>query len=567
MSVVPDRGLSGDSFRRLAAAFFGEALPVKRPAPNRCCRAGGPSEGRRGCGSCVQKGGPVMRSIFFGCIALVSAVAGAAPGEEEKTFTDLFGREPDGECVHSAVGWTDMHYAAALDLRRTILEFWKSGASPLESSGKIFDESLAKRLHGLGAEPTFSGWKADGQTPAMVAAYTNSVEALFALRPTWRTPNIDAGDYFGRTALHYAVMGNAVEAMNYLVEEAAVKDGAGLYYGADFYAIDRHGDGILHYAAAHNALEAAKEIVRRGGFDVDVRQGAPGPVAGGDFGSICGYPRLAECAATPLHRAAENDAVEVSEWLVDHGADIEARDGNGATPLLLAAGGNAVSVWEFLVRRGAKIGSTNEDGDVFIKDDHGAGPLHYAALGNAVEIWKKLVLSGANVKAENVFGVLKHAARGAAWDIWRRIVKDDVGIDYFKGAEAGSGRSLLERAAESNALVIVKWLHGKGVEVEGGDPTLLHYAARGNAVDVAKWLLDRGAEVDAKAGDENYTPLYDAADNDARDVAELLVERGASISYPHPVENRTARWLRGVAWCNSDPRLCRSGPPTCPTRG
>ena len=47
---------------------------------------------------------------------------------------------------------------------------------------------------------------------------------------------------------------------------------------------------------------------------------------------------------TPLHRAARNNAREVAVELIEHGANVHAKDKDGITPLLLAALCNAREV-------------------------------------------------------------------------------------------------------------------------------------------------------------------------------------------------------------------------------
>lgn len=73
---------------------------------------------------------------------------------------------------------------------------------------------------------------------------------------------------------------------------------------------------------------------------------------------------------TPLHQASCAGHIDVITQLLDHGADIEAKDSSGNTPLLSAVsytGGNWVSEKDertinYLLQHGADIGAANEDG-------------------------------------------------------------------------------------------------------------------------------------------------------------------------------------------------------------
>ena len=80
--------------------------------------------------------------------------------------------------------------------------------------------------------------------------------------------------------------------------------------------------------------------------------------------------------ATPLHRAAANNATETAQRLITQGADICAKDTLGRTPLHWAAWNNAAETTEVLLAQGANI---NE------KDEYGQTPLHQAARNNATE--------------------------------------------------------------------------------------------------------------------------------------------------------------------------------------
>lgn len=57
--------------------------------------------------------------------------------------------------------------------------------------------------------------------------------------------------------------------------------------------------------------------------------------------------------ATHLHAAARVGDLTAAEWLLDNGANMEARDRAGFTPLLLAVGEGRSGMVEFLTGRGA----------------------------------------------------------------------------------------------------------------------------------------------------------------------------------------------------------------------
>ena len=61
--------------------------------------------------------------------------------------------------------------------------------------------------------------------------------------------------------------------------------------------------------------------------------------------------------------AARNGDLASIEDLLDRGADIEARTGEGTTALMFASGGGQVAAVELLLDRGADIEARNDDGN------------------------------------------------------------------------------------------------------------------------------------------------------------------------------------------------------------
>ena len=76
---------------------------------------------------------------------------------------------------------------------------------------------------------------------------------------------------------------------------------------------------------------------------------------------------------TPLHAAARMGRVDIVEFLILAGADINAKDSRDLTPLHWAAGRDELSVVRVLVVRGADINAC---------DNEGATPLDFAAYAN-----------------------------------------------------------------------------------------------------------------------------------------------------------------------------------------
>lgn len=71
---------------------------------------------------------------------------------------------------------------------------------------------------------------------------------------------------------------------------------------------------------------------------------------------------------TSLHEAAALNRAEIMGLLIERGADVEARDENGATPLHLAATRQSHDAIDILLDAGASIDPTNRTGSTPLKN-------------------------------------------------------------------------------------------------------------------------------------------------------------------------------------------------------
>ena len=170
--------------------------------------------------------------------------------------------------------------------------------------------------------------------------------------------------------------------------------------------------------------------------------------------------------ATPIFASAEllktasySDATHVQQ-LLDQGADVNARDGNGNTPLILAAELSNSAAIKVLLDKGAQVNAQADDGETALISAL-RGSSKDADLKERVATAKLLLQRGANVQVSD--------ARGMTPLMW--------------AAEAPGG------------LLIVKWLLARGANVGVKDKrgmTALQYAAGVHDVAVQKVLRAHG---------------------------------------------------------------------------
>lgn len=145
--------------------------------------------------------------------------------------------------------------------------------------------------------------------------------------------NVNIGANDGNTALIEAA-GNSPEIFDLLLEKGAdlnakKEDGTGAYYNCMIHM-------LLYGREITDKDMALTELLLSEGADVD-----EAPVTG----DLQGF--------TPLIFAARENNVKVVEFLIDHGADVNAKNVKGDTPLLLAEKDGNAEIVKILKAKGA----------------------------------------------------------------------------------------------------------------------------------------------------------------------------------------------------------------------
>ena len=259
--------------------------------------------------------------------------------------------------------------------------------------------------------------------------------------------------------------------------------------------------------------------------------------------------RIGSHGRTLLWEAAYRGRLEMVDYLLDRGADVDAC-GCHFTPLLVEIspycaaryrGHEAVA--DRLIERGAAtdiytaafLGDREAVGEYLEREprlataekpQHDAGlratPLHYAVSVRRLDIVTTLLARGADPRPYSAWLI-----RFAIW----RDRADILGALIDGGADPTQADA--PRSGVSAEIAAVLAAHGAGVSVdhaEGGWPPLVFQARgdRGGNVDRVRDLLDRGADVNVR-NHKGQTALHCAAKAGFVDIVDLLLDRGADV--------------------------------------
>ena len=219
--------------------------------------------------------------------------------------------------------------------------------------------------------------------------------------------------------------------------------------------------------------------------------------------------------------------------LLEHGADVNAAQGDGMTALHWAVTNQDVEVARSLIYAGANVRAATRLSAVT--------PLWLAAQsGDAVMVYM-LLDNKAEADAANGDGVtpLMIASASGNPDVVHILIERGANPN---AAERTYGQTPLMFAAASNEADVIPVLVEKGADVATatkvrtssttepmGGLTALHYAVRQGNVEAVDALLDRGADINQVSAD-GTTPLMLATINGRFDLAMHLLERGADAT-------------------------------------
>jgi ankyrin repeat protein/glyoxylase-like metal-dependent hydrolase (beta-lactamase superfamily II) len=215
----------------------------------------------------------------------------------------------------------------------------------------------------------------------------------------------------------------------------------------------------------------------------------------------------------PLHWAAEAGRLEIVEFLIAKGADINILNVASETPLHYAATYGHKEVVDLLLKKGAKVN---------VIDQSKRTPLFLTGYSGYKDSVKLLLAAGAevNLKDNRGYSPLRWAAL--------RGHKEIVDMMIAKGADI-----TIHEAAACGHKKMIDTLIAQGIGLDSRDnesgATPLHLAVMAGQNGMIDFLVARGAGINIK-NNNGETPLDLAIERGLDEIERLLEAKGGSES-------------------------------------
>ncbi|XP_022097081.1 transient receptor potential cation channel subfamily A member 1-like [Acanthaster planci] len=338
-------------------------------------------------------------------------------------------------------------------------------------------------------------------------------------------------DKENNTALHSAVNSGSEEAVRVCIE-----------FGSPLDVLQEDDSTPLHLAASQGSLPIIKLLLSPPGSEATL--------------SMCDVEKM-----TPLHRAAMFDHVDVVEFLIAQGADMDAVDKNGYSPVLRAVSRGSFRSALLLNKNGAdcrlrdcqnrnilhlavlsgkdlmKCGLTALKSDIPVLlndvDNRGCTPIHYATRDGNIKSVKSLIELGAtvNLKDFKKQSPLHFAAKYGRFNSCKRLLDSSIGPNIINDID-GEGMTALHIAALNGHAKVIQLLLLRGAllhrDYKGRTP--LHLAAMAGYQECMKILLTTHNYLLDQADDNGDTAVILAAKEDQPASVDFLLTYNASLA-------------------------------------
>ena len=228
------------------------------------------------------------------------------------------------------------------------------------------------------------------------------------------------------------------------------------------------------------------------------------------------------------------------DFLIARGADVNATDDSGGTALHLAAQKGYLSVAETLIQHGANLEARNA------RMNQGQTPLHRATIYGRPALVALLLAKGADVNARDASGVtaLGRAVLSGQSGAMDALLKAGANPD----SADDTGQTALSYAAEGGNVVSIKALLAAKANPNTGRYGSTLFATANP--EILKLLLAAGANPNIK-DQAGRTPLLAVIEKGPVESAALLIQHGADVNsasdnnYMTPLQ--MAVWMQDLA--------------------
>jgi len=264
----------------------------------------------------------------------------------------------------------------------------------------------------------------EGMSMAQLVARWNSKEAKEWLQWLQKYPDelIDLSEDSKNDILYCAVKYGHIDTVQYLLNVGFK------------ITQSENGNTPLHEAVGHNTSDIVELLLQRG--------------ANPNAKNSTGWTPLHKLCATPIDLPWSHNItnrIDTIRSLVNHGARLEQRDGNGATPFLIAARTNNLKLAQELISLGAEKTATDNRGE---NASHYAVRSNYVGAGKRIDDLLKLGIKNAhlaNNDGDTALDVAIQIASEKSTDQRvKRQVKDalEEAVNYGKSAETDTQQSI-----------------------------------------------------------------------------------------------------------------------------
>lgn len=240
---------------------------------------------------------------------------------------------------------------------------------------------------------------------------------------------------------------------------------------------------------------------------------------------------------TMLHIAVERGDIQLVDFLLTTGADLNAKMYDGSTPLIMAAEYGFTNICKLLLHNGA---------DPNIVDSRDRSAVLYAALHQNFELIKLLLDNGCNVPGHLLAGYNNLIMKEEMKELIKSTPKRQLNLDGFDEW----GNTALHYSALDTNIEVIRLLLSKGAKVNAANKygeIPLCFALRRNSTESCIELIRNGSNIGLikcrnadqfttdywnSPGIQLATVIQIASEMKNIDLIKLLLQNGDDFSFP-----------------------------------